>query len=546
MTVDQSPNAKTPNFQLLLFIALFIALPYVAAVLHAPFLFLISVVVSGIGLLLSFSFLVAQVILRFLPAPLQQMHQQHTLRFRGIIVLTLSALMGGFWYIHHDLFYGHPANIRWVITGAFWFYVLFAGLILVFLKSKKFLLPFAVVLLLFVTGVAFLYPKPSAASYETTQEQLRSFPYLTWVSSAKNPEKSGVTVYNKERSLQGWNLYNSRAQSKAYLIDMEGRVLHNWAASVRPDVTWQHVELGREGELFAIVKDVALLKLNPDSSIAWKREARHHHDLAVADNNDVFAINRKDDVGFVSGIPVPILNDYITVLSSDGSVREEISVFPFVSNQVSFRQVRALYRWLFTPSVFWFTLKNRFKKTDPFLFLEDTPLDVLHTNAIEILEKDIPGAGRKQDWLISIREFDLVGIIDHQSRKLIWQWSPGKGSRQHNPTALQNGNLLIFDNGLRAGKSRVLELDPLHKSVVWQYGDRPQNNFFSPRGGCSQRLENGNTLITETDSGRVFEITNDGTIVWEFFNPEMKRETQERSSIYRMVRLTQKPRGVAP
>jgi hypothetical protein len=30
---------------------------------------------------------------------------------------------------------------------------------------------------------------------------------------------------------------------------------------------------------------------------------------------------------------------------------------------------------------------------------------------------------------------------------------------------------------------------------------------------------NDNALITESDNGRAFEVTPDGTIVWEFYNP---------------------------
>jgi hypothetical protein len=34
-----------------------------------------------------------------------------------------------------------------------------------------------------------------------------------------------------------------------------------------------------------------------------------------------------------------------------------------------------------------------------------------------------------------------------------------------------------------------------------------------------QRLPNGNTLITEETGGRIFEVTPDREIVWEFVNP---------------------------
>lgn len=35
----------------------------------------------------------------------------------------------------------------------------------------------------------------------------------------------------------------------------------------------------------------------------------------------------------------------------------------------------------------------------------------------------------------------------------------------------------------------------------------------------AQRLPNGNTLITEGGTGRVFEITKAGQIVWEYVSP---------------------------
>jgi predicted Rdx family selenoprotein len=48
-------------------------------------------------------------------------------------------------------------------------------------------------------------------------------------------------------------------------------------------------------------------------------------------------------------------------------------------------------------------------------------------------------------------------------------------------------------------------------------------------------LPNGNTLITESTIGRVFEITKNGTIVWEWFNPEINKDGK-REGVYKMVR----------
>ena len=44
--------------------------------------------------------------------------------------------------------------------------------------------------------------------------------------------------------------------------------------------------------------------------------------------------------------------------------------------------------------------------------------------------------------------------------------------------------------------------------------------FFSAVQGAAQALPNGNVLVTESTKGRVFEVTRDGEIVWEFWNPD--------------------------
>ena len=40
-------------------------------------------------------------------------------------------------------------------------------------------------------------------------------------------------------------------------------------------------------------------------------------------------------------------------------------------------------------------------------------------------------------------------------------------------------------------------------------------------------MPNGNTLITESDGGRLFEVTPDNEIVWEFINPVRGGEKDE-------------------
>ena len=164
------------------------------------------------------------------------------------------------------------------------------------------------------------------------------------------------------------------------------------------------------------------------------------------------------------------------------------------------------------------------------------PMDPLHCNSLQILRRDVEGLGRKGDLLLSVRELDLVLILDPRQARIRWIYGPGVLQRQHQPSLLDNNRLLIFDNGTFAKRSRVVELDPAKSKIVWTYQAR---GFFSPiRGGC-QRLPNGNTLIVESERGRALEVAPDGTLVWEFFNPDMKDPFmgRVRAPIYRMTRI---------
>ena len=60
-------------------------------------------------------------------------------------------------------------------------------------------------------------------------------------------------------------------------------------------------------------------------------------------------------------------------------------------------------------------------------------------------------------------------------------------------------------------------------SVVWQYTGEDSGNpgwsFRSTHISAARRLPNGNTFIDEGQSGRLFQVTRDGDIVWEYVNP---------------------------
>ena len=175
------------------------------------------------------------------------------------------------------------------------------------------------------------------------------------------------------------------------------------------------------------------------------------------------------------------------------------------------------------------------------------------------------------------RESNIMAIISKKTGKIVWQIGPdftvskelrriGQIIGQHHchmiPKGLPGeGNILIFDNGGWAGyglpdrmskdgtkvdirdHSRVLEINPVTLEVVWSFKGSDLREgmmamcentaFYSQLVSSAQRLPNGNTLITEGSFARIFEVTPEKEIVWEFKNPF---EHDGAAMIYRAYR----------
>jgi len=97
----------------------------------------------------------------------------------------------------------------------------------------------------------------------------------------------------------------------------------------------------------------------------------------------------------------------------------------------------------------------------------------------------------------------------------------------------------VFDNEGEAGYpavalgiatgSRVLEIDPVARKIVWSYSGETSNSpgwtFYSSFISDARRLPNGNTFIDEGVNGRFFQVTPKGEIVWEYVSPYFSQTT---------------------
>ncbi|GAX59206.1 hypothetical protein SCALIN_C01_0137 [Candidatus Scalindua japonica] len=211
-------------------------------------------------------------------------------------------------------------------------------------------------------------------------------------------------------------------------------------------------------------------------------------------------------------------------------------------------------------------------RTNKVFTLEGSPeTDWQHVNAVSYLGINVwyslMGDERfhPDNIILDGRSSNITAIIarhdhpqgDWQSGDIVWKIGPdfSQGNDEHKlgqiigqhmahmiPINLPGGgNILLFDNGGNAGfgslipglpphfpnkyriYSRVIEFNPLSLEIVWEYElkqpSEGERKFFSPFLSGAQRLPNTNTLITEGVTGRVFEITQEGKIVWEYIWP---------------------------
>jgi hypothetical protein len=385
-------------------------------------------------------------------------------------------------------------------------------------------------------------PKPELVQSDSNLvKKLTTLAYLDWVP-AKATDKSGVGYHDTTRTCPGLNIYNSANLAVAQLMTNSGEVAHEWSMETRPGGAFRHIEMCANGDLVAILAikesgeiSLQLVRLDWDSNLLWTMDGRYHHDICVAGNGDVYSLLAKDEVVSFLGMPLPIVNEYIDVLSPAGKFKRRIPLYVLLAKYMPRKLLRDVYTWLIMPKGWRLLVDLIFKSDHSFHQGRHTPLSPFHANTVEMITRDTVAGISKGDILFCVRNMDFVGVINSEETDIIFSWGPGHLQRPHHPSLLENDNILIYDNGPYRRFTRVVELNPVSREIVWEHKADPPNSFYSSTKGACQRLANGNTLVTNSNSGQVFEITSDGDLVWEFRNPEIVKE--KRATIYRFMRI---------
>ncbi|MGB7757953.1 MAG: arylsulfotransferase family protein [Salinisphaera sp.] len=392
----------------------------------------------------------------------------------------------------------------------------------------------AVLFLAFAAGIGVsltqVWPYPifhdayKAGMAEWSQSQAAVNPLATDLWRRARTNARGVTMHDAAKMQPGYTLFTSGDGNVARLIDADGHVIHEWkmpfskvwtknAAVQNPQkddlIYMRRAKLLPNGHLLAIYISgndtpwgYGLVELDADSHIVWRYLAHVHHDLDIANDGRIVTLTHNFTNQPLSGygfVPTPYLEDFLVTLSPDGKQLSKLSLTQMLARSPYGVSLRRGEPW--------------FADFDP-----------LHVNTVDWLgPKDIKalGFGKPGDVLVMFRQINLLALVDPTAKRIVWGMH-GNWLAPHDPHVLANGNILMFDNlgNMKPhNPSRVIEFNPHNDQITWSY-QGPKNDPLNSRiRATDQRLANGDTLITDSDSGRLLEVSKAGRIVWEYVSP---------------------------
>jgi hypothetical protein len=408
------------------------------------------------------------------------------------------------------------------------------------------------------------------------------------------PEKcwNGYTVFQP--------MMNEAESPGATLIDMNANVVNQWKGlgGFPNKMLPGGYILGSTGQRdprYGFQDMIDLVQVNWEGNIVWKFNryerikdpdkkpawmARQHHDYQREGNT----------VGYYVPGADPLVDRGNTLLLSHKNLKN-----PLISENIllddTFIEVtwdgKVVWEWTcsdhFEELDFSEAARNAMARNPGLRKVGGGMGDWMHTNSMSVLGPNRwfdAGDARfhPENIIWDGRQTNIIAITDKKTGRTTWKVGPdytatgalrklGQIIGQHHahmiPRGLPGeGNILVYDNGGWAGYgspnpgsptgidnalrdySRVLEFDPVTLEIVWQYTPREAGlvipytayMFYSGHISAAQRLPNGNTLITEGAGGRVFEVTPEHEIVWEFVNP-YRGGRRNMNTVYRAYRV---------
>ncbi len=348
---------------------------------------------------------------------------------------------------------------------------------------------------------------------------------------------TGTTLYDPDKSFNGYTLFTPLGDvpggqnSTLYLINMNGEVVHRWSVPFSP----LQGRLLPNGNLIVIGRNdkndpgrpgtgayemggVAgwLVELSWDGKRVFKHvDLNMHHDFARLPGGNTI---------YLAWEPVPEALRGKVRGGIKGSEHPDGTMFNDSLVEID-PQGKVVWEW------------HANTHLDPDLDIMG-PLykrqEWLHANSLAVLaDGNVALTGRNTDSLL---------VLEKRNGRILWRWgNAAYGDKPSGHLEYRSGSdvmggphdvreiplgypgagrLSCYDNGTYAAASRVVEIDPATRKLIWQssqpgLGRKHFSNFVSG----AQRLPNGNTLVCDGANGRFFQVTPANKTVWEYVNP---------------------------
>lgn len=362
---------------------------------------------------------------------------------------------------------------------------------------------------------------------------------------------TGVTVYDASKAYNGYTLWAEQNKAKGatedysvsdavFLMDMHGKVVHKW---VTPYPVW-YAQLLKDGTLLVALRmelDKKKVPLKDDYShmggsfhilmeLSWDgkilrqyRNPAMHHDFRKLDNGNYM---------FLSWEAIPAEFQKKIKGGPSGSELDGERMYGDTFVEVNPDTGEVVWTW------------SSMENMDPVIEVIGSHYgrsEWTHFNTLDVMDNG--------DIMTDSRRTDAAYIINRKTGKVEWRW--GNTVYWNEKTQLVDfhwtaegevnapylggphdchvidaglpgaGNMLCYDNGMYADRSRAVEVNIATNKVVWESSGNTfiGRNAYSAFISGAQRLPNGNTFICDGAHGLLREVTPGNEVVWEYVRP---------------------------
>ena len=360
------------------------------------------------------------------------------------------------------------------------------------------------------------------------QQQSEQLPWFYTYSQKAQSEG----IKNIVQTQPGLSLVTEIAAEKtisAKIIDLEGNTVHKWdidwfeiwsnpehlpakiVPQSQPGTNIHGAVVMENGDLVFNFESKGLVRIDRNSEIVWRLPYLTHHSVHQHDDGNLWVSGTKYQTEKVARLPnliPPFYEETILEISPAGKILREWYVADLLRQNG------------YAGMLYMGSLNNentRIQGDDRLL----GKTDILHLNDVEPFSSKMqPGFFAPGDVMVSLRNINTVFVFNVESEEIKFI-STGQFVRQHDPDFIDGDRISVFDNNNASEperKSKITIVSAKDNSHQEYFVGSKEKQFYTRVMGKHQWQPNGNLLITESMSGRGFEIDADGNLVWEYIN----------------------------